>query len=139
MEQARPDSTDQIEEEIRYVPEEIFDIVAEDPEKEHVSGEVQEAGVKKHAGYQGHEGYFKAGTAHQEGGEPSRNRGVREEQGFKGLVRKCDFEAELVNKHNDVGKDQRDIDEGIGARRVEILERDEHGRGPQQSSGTREK
>src|SRR5258708_36646355 len=128
MEQARPDSTDQIEEEIRYVPEEIFDIVAEDPEKEHVSGEVQEAGVKKHAGYQGHEGYFKAGMAHQEGGEPSRNRGVRKEQGFKGAVRKGDFGAELVNKHNAVGKDQRDIDERLRARRAGILQRGVHGR-----------
>src|SRR2546430_1061495 len=127
MQQTRPDPTDQIEEEIRNMPEEIFDIVTEDPEKEHVSGKVQEAGMEKHTGYQGHEGDFKAGVPRQESRETSRNRGVREEQGLVGPTRERDLKAKLVNKQGDVGKDQRAIDEGIGARWVEVLERDEHG------------
>src|SRR6266566_987012 len=130
MQQTRPDPTGEIEEEIRYVPEEIFHIVAEDPEKEHVPGEVQEAGMEKHAGHQGHEGSLKAGMSHQEGRETSGNRGVGEEQGFIGPLRERSLEAELVNKHSEVGKDQRDVDEGIGSRRVEVLEWNEHGKGP---------
>jgi len=130
VQQTRPDSTAQIKEEVRNVPEEILDIVAEDPEKEHVSGEVQEAGMEKHAGNQGHEGYFKAGMSHQEGRETGRNRRIRKEQGIKGLAWERGLKAELVDKHNDVGQDQRDVDEGIGACWVEILERDEHGKWP---------
>jgi hypothetical protein len=110
--------------------EEIFHIVAENPEKEHVPGEVQESGMEKHAGHQGHEGSFKTGVSHQESRETSGNRGVREEQGFIGPVRERSLEAELVNKHSDVGKDKCDVDEGIGSRRVEVLEWNEHGKRP---------
>src|SRR6267143_1221610 len=130
MQQTRPDPAREIEEEIPYVPEEILHIVAEDPEKEHVPGEVQEAGMEKHAGHQGHEGSFKAGMPHQESRETRRNRGVREEQGFIGPLRERSLEAELVDKHGDVGKNQRDVDEGIGSRRVEVLEWNEHGKRP---------
>ena len=130
MQQTRPDPTAEIKEEVRYVPEEIFDIVAEDPEKEHVSGEVQESGMEKHAGKQGREGYFKAGVSRQKGREAGRNRRVRKENGFKGLAWERGLEAELVDKHNDVDKNQRDVDEGIGACWVEVLERDEHGKWP---------
>src|ERR1700687_6024696 len=130
MQQTRPDPTAQIKEEVRYVPEEIFDIVAEDPEKEHVPGEVQEPGMEKHAGHQGHEGSFKAGMSHQESRETGGNRGVREEQGFIGPLWERILEAKLVNKRSDVGKNQRDVDEGIGSRWVEVLEWNEHGKRP---------
>src|ERR1700674_5474813 len=130
MQQPRSDPAREIEEEIPYVSEEILDIVSEDPEKEHVPGEVEESGMEKHAGHQGHEGSFKAGMSRQESRETSGNRGVREEQGFIGPVRERRLEAELVNKHSDVGKNQGDIDEGIGSRRVEVLERNEHGKRP---------
>ncbi len=86
--------------------------------------------MEKHAGKQGHEGYFKAGVSPQEGRETGRNRRVRKEYGFKGLAWERGLEAELVDKHNDVGEDQRDIDEGIGTCWVEVLERDEHGKWP---------
>src|SRR5260370_41781137 len=86
--------------------------------------------MEKHAGNQGHEGHFKAGVPRQEGGETGGERGAGEEQGFIGPARERQLEAELVGKHNDVGDDQREIDEGIGARRVEVLERTEHGMWP---------
>src|SRR6267143_6616616 len=103
MQQARPDSTGQVEEEIGNVPEKILDIIAEDPEEEHVPGEVQEAGVQKHAGKQRHKGDFKASVSRQERRETRRNRGVREEQGFISPARQRDLEAELVNEDGDVG------------------------------------
>src|SRR6266513_5988533 len=130
MQQTRPDPTGEIEEEIPYVPEEIFHIVAEDPEKKHVPGEVQEAGMEKHAGHQRHEGPFKAGMSDQESRETSGDRGVGKEQGFIGPLRERSLEAELVDKHSDVGKNQRDVNEGIGSRRVEVLEWNEHGKEP---------
>src|SRR5713226_766562 len=128
MQQPRSDPTNQIKEEIRNMAEEIFDIIAKDPEKEHVPGDVQEARMKKHTGDQWQEGYFEAGVSGQEGGEAGRHCGVGEEQGVKRPMRERGFETELVNEQRDVGKDQRDIDERIGARWVEVLERDEHGK-----------
>jgi hypothetical protein len=129
VQQTRPDPTDQVKEEVRDVPEKILNVVAEDPEKEHVSGDVPEVGVKEHAGDQGHERYFKAGMSREESRESGRDRRVGKEKGFIGPVRKGGFKADLVDKNGDVGEDQRDIDEGIGPRWVEVFERDEHGNG----------
>ena len=41
MREARTDSTNKIEEKIREMAKVIFHVVAEDPEEEHVSGDVQ--------------------------------------------------------------------------------------------------
>src|SRR6266849_3967400 len=139
MQQARTDPTEQIKEEIRQVPKKVLDIVAKNPEKEHVPGDVQEARMEKHAGNQGQEQDFKTSVSRQESRESSGDGGVREEQCVKGPAWEGSLEADFVDKYSDVGKDQRDIDEGIGARGVEVLERNEHGRGPQQSSETRGK
>jgi hypothetical protein len=105
----------QIKEEIREVPEKILDVVAEDPEEEHVAGNMQQAGVQKHARYQGQEGNFEAGVSRKERRNPGGNRGVREEQGLKGPVRERSLKANRIDKHRDVGKDQRNVDEGIRA------------------------
>src|SRR5258708_39562956 len=91
---------------------------------------MEEAGMEKHTGYQRHEGHFEAGVPRQEGRETGRNCGVGEEQSFIGPAWESNLKAELVDKHGDVSEDQRDVDEGIGARRVEVLERDEHGKWP---------
>jgi hypothetical protein len=40
----------------------------------------------------------------------------------------CGSYPKLINENRDVAQDKGDVDEGIGARRVEVLERDEHSR-----------
>jgi len=70
VEQTRADPADQIEEEIREVAERILDVVAKDPEEEHVSAQVKPVAVEKHAGNQGRKATSKPTC-------PARNAGIR--------------------------------------------------------------
>src|SRR6266436_5266672 len=115
VKQPRPNPADQVKEEIPKVAEEIFDVVAKDPEEEHVSAQVKPVGVEKHAGYQGQEGNFEADVSCKERGNPGGDRGVGQQQGLKCAGRERGLEADRVDKDGDVSKDQRDVDEGISA------------------------
>ena len=61
--EARADSADEIEEKVGEVAEVVFHVVAEDPEEEHVTGDVQEAAMQEHAGEEGKKGGFEAAVA----------------------------------------------------------------------------
>jgi len=76
---------------------------------------VKPVGVEKHAGNQGQKGNFEADVSCKERGDPGGNRGVGEQQGLKSAGRERGLEADRVDKDGDVSKDQRDVDEGIGA------------------------
>src|SRR6266852_3082796 len=115
VKQTRSNPADKIKEEIREVPEEVLDVVAEDPEKKHVATEVKPVGVEKHARYQRQEGDFEADVSCKERRDPGGNRGVGEQQWLKGRGRERRLQADGVDKGSDVGKDQRDVDEGISA------------------------
>src|SRR5260370_7437241 len=130
MKKPRPDPTNQIKEEIRNMAEEIFDIIAKDPEKEHVPGDVQEARMKKHTGDQWQEGYFEAGVSGQEGGEAGRHCGVGEEQGVKRPMRERGFESEIVNETRNVGKEKRDLYKRMGTLSVQGLYLHNHSQHP---------
>lgn len=56
MAQARANPAHQIEEEIGNVAEVVFDVVAKDPEKQHVPGDVRPTAVQEHAGNNREEG-----------------------------------------------------------------------------------
>src|SRR6266704_3048126 len=127
MQQTCSDSANHIKNQIGDVSKKVFDVIAEDPKKQHVPSKVQEAGMQKHARNQGHEGNFKAGVSSQEGRKAGWDRGVWKKQGVERSLREGGFQADLVDKYDDIGEDQRVIDEGIGARLVEVLEWDEHG------------
>ena len=47
---AGTDTANKIEEQVREVAKVVFYVVSKDPEKEHVSGDVQKAAVQEHAG-----------------------------------------------------------------------------------------
>src|SRR5260370_25596038 len=115
VEQTGADPADQIEEEIGEVAEEILDVVAKDPEEEHVPAQVKPVGVEKHAGNQGQKGNFEADVSCKERGDPGGNRGVGEKQGLEGPARERGLQTDRVDKDGDVGKEQRDVDEGISA------------------------
>src|SRR5207237_6664574 len=53
LHQAGRHAAEEIEDQILDVPEGVLDVVAEDPEVEHVAAEVQPAGVQEHRGQQG--------------------------------------------------------------------------------------
>lgn len=120
--EVRADAACEIEEEVGEMAEVVLDIVAEDPEEEHVAGDVQEAHVKKHAGEEGEEGGFEAYVAGEEAADVGGDGGVGIEKDFV-LSRR---EGELVEEDDDVGQDEKRIDYGRGAVGVEIFERDEH-------------
>ena len=48
MRTRRRDPTDQIEHQERDAPELVFDVVAEDPEEQHVAEDVQDRAVQEH-------------------------------------------------------------------------------------------
>jgi len=108
------------------VSQRVLDVVAEDPQEEHVSGEMQKAGMEEHARYQRQERDFKAGVPRKEGRKTGWDRGIRKEQGVEGTMRNRGFKTHLIEKYNDVGENQCDIHEGISARGIEVLEGDEH-------------
>ena len=50
MEEAGEDTARQIEKEKPHVSHGVLDVVAEDPEEQHVAGEVHDVGVQEHIG-----------------------------------------------------------------------------------------
>ncbi len=90
-------------------------VVAKDPQEEHVPAQVKPVGVEKHAGNQGQKGNFEANVSCKERGDPGGDRRVGEKQGLEGPPRERGLQADRVDKDGNVGKDQGDVDEGIGA------------------------
>src|SRR6266852_3643516 len=110
------------------MPEEVFHVVAEDPEKKHVPGDMQPVGGEKHARDQWQERNFESGMTCQEGRDSRGHHAVRQKKRIGAALRKRRLQADLVNENRDVAENERDVDEGIGARWVEVLKRDEHGK-----------
>src|SRR5579859_536544 len=71
------DAAGNIEEQIHRVAEIVLDVVAEDPEKQHVAADMDPALVQKHAGDEGKECAFEADVpTAQKAGDVRRNSGV---------------------------------------------------------------
>lgn len=122
MEEIRADAAEQIEEEIGEMAEVVFDVIAEDPEEEHVAADVKEARVEEHAGEQWQEGGFEGNVAGKESGDVRGDGGVRELEG----VLLSGSECELEKEDDDVREDEKNVNDGVGLVRIEIFERDEH-------------
>ena len=80
MEKVRAYAASEIKEEIGEVAEIVFDVVAKDPKKKHVPGDMQKAHVKKHAGEERKEGKFKADVAVEERADMGRDGGIGEKE-----------------------------------------------------------
>src|SRR5713226_4373160 len=128
VEQPSSDPADEVKEEISKMPEKVFHVVAEDPEKEHVPRDMQPVGMEKHARDQWQERNFESGMTCQEGRDSRGHHAVRQKKRIGAALRKRRLQADLVNENRDVAENERDVDEGIGARWVEVLKRDEHGK-----------
>ena len=96
LQESRTNSAKQIEDQILHVPHDVFDIVSEDPEKEHVPADVQPATVEEGAG-----DHVSRDDAHVKPGEddtPARHKPV------KIVLIECQFIQK--NKDIDRNKDQ---------------------------------
>ena len=88
----------------------VFHVVAEDPEEEHVSGDVQEAAVEEHAGEDGEKGGFKSDVAAEEGRDAGGDGGIGQHESLVLMRRQC----ELVKEDDDVRQNEESIDDGVG-------------------------
>src|SRR5579871_6146518 len=110
-------AAEQIEEKVGDVPVEVLDVVAKDPEEQHVPKQVRDPTMQKHAGQNGQNRRFKMPVATERGRDSRRHRRICEDKSLEYPRRKRD----LINKHADVHEDQRRIHKRIGAARIEIL------------------
>ena len=114
MRHRRGHSAQQIENHVLEVAEAIFNVVAEDPQIQHVSAEVQPAAVEKH----GNENADQVRRVKRRGPESRRHEGDEEEIALDVLA-----ERQLPEEHEDIRRDEQVIDDGDGAPRIVIGER----------------
>jgi hypothetical protein len=126
VQKTRRDSANQVEEEVREVAKEVFDVVTKYPQEKHVAGDVRKARVEKHAGQERKKGGFKIYVP----GEPSRNAcgngGVGRHKHLESLLRK----RELIQEHRDIGKNEQSIYDRVATPGVQVFEWYEHAPGP---------
>src|SRR6185503_4150879 len=101
------DTAQQIEGQEPAVSHAVLDVIAEDPEIEHVAGDVQKAAVEKH---RGDDRYPR---------EVRRNQAVGEDEVVDVVA-----ERELIQKHQRIDDDQRDGDVRRRARGDDVAEWD---------------
>src|SRR5205807_359588 len=109
VQESGAESAQQIEKQIGGVAVEVFDVIAKNPEEQHVAGDVQNPGVQEHAGEQRQEGGVQWAMPGKPGGEAGRNGGVGENERLKGVR----GQGVLIKEDEDVDEDEGIVDEGI--------------------------
>jgi hypothetical protein len=120
--ETRTDAASKVEEKVGDVAEVVFDVIAEDPEEEHVTRDVQEAAVEEHAGENGEKGGFQASVAVEGQANVVGDGGIGEFEDLLLVSGECEF----VEEDDDVRQNEKSIDDGVGAARVQVFDRDEH-------------
>jgi hypothetical protein len=120
--ETRAYAANQIEKKVRYVAEMVFHIVAENPEEEHVSGDVHEAAVQEHTCEDREQGSFKIAMAAQDASDVRGDGSVGHHEGLV-LVW---GQGELVEKDDHVRQNEKSVDDGVGPPGIQVFERDEH-------------
>jgi len=113
LRQGRAHATDQVEGEVLEVPHGVFDVVAEDPEIQHVPADVREARVHEHR---------------DEEGLDADGRIAEEPRGNE-LQVVPHHPVQLAEKDQYVRRDEGVVDERDGARREVVAERKHRRRG----------
>ena len=116
------DAASEVEKKIGDVAEVIFHVVSENPEEEHVPGDVHEAAMHEHAGENGQQCGFQAAVSVESQADVIGDGGVGQLEGLLLAVR----EREFVKKDDDVRQNEKGIDDRIGLPWVQVFERDEH-------------
>ena len=120
--ETRTNAANEIEEEVGEVAEVVFDVVAENPEEEHVSCDMHKAAVQEHTGENGEKRGFEVSVAAESAADVGGDGGVGHHEGLV-LVRR---QSDLVEEHDDVRQNEKCIDDRIGPAWVQVFERDEH-------------
>ena len=120
--EARTNAANEIEQEVGDVAEVIFDVVAENPEEEHVTGDMHEATVEEHAGENREKRGFEAAVAGEDPADVRGDGGVGHHEGLVLVRRQC----ELVEKDDYVRQNEKSIDDRIGPAGVQVFDWDEH-------------
>ena len=125
MRERRQETAHQVEDEEAGVSHRVLDVVAEDPEVEHVAGQVHEAAVQEHAREERQGGGNGCDRGRELVGSEDHGRNhaelVNEELGGAGRERK------LVHEHESVGRDQTHGEERSGPGRVIVPQRNHWG------------
>ena len=100
------------------MPHAVLDVVAEDPEIEHVAGEVHEAAMHEHGAQHGHDRWYDADPAGQVG--PVEEYGRDEAEGVDRPLSALRAERELPQENENAGADQTDGDDRLRARGVVV-------------------
>lgn len=124
MAQGGEDPAREVKQGVFRVPHDVFDVIPEDPEVQHIADEVHPAAVEEHAreqrriGGNGHDRFGEVGLSEQEG----RNRPVLEHEG----VVRADRKVGLVEKDEHAGCNRGDRNDRRQFSRVVVVQRD-HG------------
>ena len=111
LRERRGDAAEQIEQQEAGVPQAILDVVAEDPEVEHVPDEVQPAAVQEHR------------RQHSQPSELGRYDAVQIHERLERSI----AEGELEDEYRAVENDERDREEGECSRRDDVAQRNHGG------------
>ena len=117
------DPTEDVKDEVGAAPEAIFDVIAEDPEIDHVSDHVQPAAMHEHVGDEGREGIepdVPLGDLRHELA-PIERVPIVERRDLRRLPRN----AEDVDPHEDVRGEEHAVDDRDLLRRVLVAKRDQ--------------
>src|SRR5439155_9394202 len=116
------DPTKDVEDQVGSTPQAILDVIAEDPEIDHVPDDVQPAAVQEHVGDEWHEG------GEREMALPDLRRELFPIERIAivegGDRVRLSHQREDIEPHEDVGDDQESVDDRRLRRRVLVAERD---------------
>ena len=122
MSEGGSDPADNIENNEAGVAHRIFDVVAEDPEIEHVADQVHESAVKKHARENGQNGRYGFRYGFHFGREvsgPEDYRGNGSELVYEKFSL-LGFQGQLVHEHHGIHNNERHSDHRLYRRRIVV-------------------
>src|SRR6516165_10327951 len=113
-----------MERQIACVSQRVLDVVAEDPQVEHVAADVQQPAVQEHRGEDRGDRARKISGHPARAGEPARRRAELEHDRFGGPRVAAHSDGGLIEEDEHVQGDEAERDERKGLARDVVLERD---------------
>ena len=124
LRERRRDPADEVEQQERDRAEAVLDVVAEDPQEQHVAEQVQPAAVQEHAREHPDVAWPEVGAGLERVGDVGRNGAPLPEERLEGRVAAGGGDRQLDREGHEAGADEGQGDERRPARRVPIPERD---------------
>jgi len=119
--QSRTDPADDVKKQIWDMAEKVLHVVAEDPQEKHVPGNVEKSGMQEHACENWQKRHFKCSVPCKKGRDAGRHSGVARQERDVGFGSHRELQAQLIEEERHVGDDERDVDERVGSRGVDVF------------------